>query len=142
MEHRVANQELWLDAVEIGAFDAAEIEEVLGVLSRGMRDNPLHIAVFGEDPERRGHKFRRLISGVFAVKDFSHTLVARREDGVNIRHSSVKRVASAVGEGAIAIQMIHEYLTLSQRSERSSTSEPAASQTAVPKRPITDILPA
>jgi hypothetical protein len=26
------------------------------------------------------------------------------------RHGSVKRVASAVGEGAIAIQLVHDYL--------------------------------
>ncbi len=28
----------------------------------------------------------------------------------DIRHGSVKRVASAVGEGAIAIQLVHTYL--------------------------------
>jgi thioredoxin reductase (NADPH) len=28
----------------------------------------------------------------------------------DVRHRSVKRVASAVGEGAIAIQFVHEYL--------------------------------
>jgi thioredoxin reductase (NADPH) len=28
----------------------------------------------------------------------------------DVRHRSVKRVASAVGEGSIAIQLIHEYL--------------------------------
>jgi thioredoxin reductase (NADPH) len=37
------------------------------------------------------------ISGVFAAGD--------------VRHHSVKRVASAVGEGSIAIQLIHEYLS-------------------------------
>jgi thioredoxin reductase (NADPH) len=37
------------------------------------------------------------IPGVFAAGD--------------VRHRSVKRVASAVGEGAIAIQLTHEYLT-------------------------------
>jgi len=36
------------------------------------------------------------IPGVFAAGD--------------VRHRSVKRVASAVGEGATAIQLIHEYL--------------------------------
>src|SRR5215217_7419769 len=34
--------------------------------------------------------------GIFAVGD--------------VRHGSVKRVASAVGEGSIAIQMVHDYL--------------------------------
>jgi len=34
--------------------------------------------------------------GVFAIGD--------------VRHRSTKRVASAVGEGAAAIQLVHEYL--------------------------------
>jgi thioredoxin reductase len=37
------------------------------------------------------------VPGVFAVGD--------------VRCRSVKRVASAVGEGAIAIQLVHEYLS-------------------------------
>jgi thioredoxin reductase (NADPH) len=36
--------------------------------------------------------------GVFAVGD--------------VRHGSVKRVASAVGDGSIAIRLVHEYLAL------------------------------
>jgi thioredoxin reductase (NADPH) len=28
----------------------------------------------------------------------------------DVRHGSVKRVASAVGEGSIAVQMVHQYL--------------------------------
>jgi thioredoxin reductase (NADPH) len=36
------------------------------------------------------------LPGVFAAGD--------------VRHRSVKRVASAVGEGAIAVQLAHEYL--------------------------------
>jgi thioredoxin reductase (NADPH) len=36
------------------------------------------------------------LPGVFAVGD--------------VRHRSVKRVASAVGEGAIAVQLAYEYL--------------------------------
>jgi thioredoxin reductase (NADPH) len=29
----------------------------------------------------------------------------------DVRHRSVKRVASAVGDGSIAVQMVHDYLT-------------------------------
>ena len=72
----------WLDRMEIGAIDEAEIEEVLDVVSRGMRDNPQHVAAFGEDPQTRRRLFRRLISAAFSTRDLSHTLVARREDGV------------------------------------------------------------
>ncbi|MDQ3926834.1 MAG: GNAT family N-acetyltransferase [Actinomycetota bacterium] len=82
MQQKIINQRAWLDWMEIGAFDASEIEEVLDVLARGMRDNPLHVATFGEDPERRRRRFRGLMAAAFSIRDFSHTLVARREDGV------------------------------------------------------------
>jgi hypothetical protein len=42
-----------LGGLEIGALDASLGGEALSVISRGMRDNPLHIAAYGEDPERR-----------------------------------------------------------------------------------------
>ncbi|MGY1737603.1 NAD(P)/FAD-dependent oxidoreductase [Geodermatophilus sp. SYSU D00684] len=42
------------------------------------------------------HAFETSVPGVFAVGD--------------VRHGSVKRVASAVGEGAIAIRMVHDHL--------------------------------
>lgn len=59
------------------------------------------------DPERRGWLldrppllFETSLPGVFAAGD--------------VRHGSVKRVASSVGEGAIAVRSVHEYLRLSQ----------------------------
>ena len=82
VQQKITNQRAWLDWMEIGAFDASEIEEVLDVLAHGMRDNPLHVAAFGEDPERRRRSFRGLMAAAFSIRDISHTLVARREDGV------------------------------------------------------------
>jgi thioredoxin reductase (NADPH) len=46
------------------------------------------------------------LPGVFAVGD--------------ARHGSVKRVASAVGEGSLTIQMVHEYLSSAPRVSSSS----------------------
>ncbi len=48
------------------------------------------------------------LPGVFAIGD--------------VRHKSVKRVASAVGEGGIAIQMLHQYLTLLDKNTAGSSS--------------------
>jgi thioredoxin reductase (NADPH) len=48
--------------------------------------------------------------GVFAVGD--------------TRHGSVKRVATAVGEGSIAIQLLHEYFAASGRRVRGRFKEP------------------
>jgi thioredoxin reductase (NADPH) len=45
--------------------------------------------------------FETTTPGVFAVGD--------------VRHGSVKRVASAVGEGAVAIRLVHDYLALPER---------------------------
>ena len=46
--------------------------------------------------ERDPFIFESIIPGVFAAGD--------------TRHASIKRVASAVGEGAIAVQFIHRYM--------------------------------
>jgi len=44
-------------------------------------------------------------------------LAALRElSAGDVRHQSVKRVASAVGEGSIAVQFIHQYLASTVRA--------------------------
>jgi thioredoxin reductase (NADPH) len=52
--------------------------------------------VKGWKEERDPFIFESIIPGVFAAGD--------------TRHSSIKRVASAVGEGSITVQMVHQYL--------------------------------
>lgn len=59
-----------------------------------MRDNQ---PPAGWSLQRSPLLFETSMPGVFAVGD--------------VRHRSVKRVASAVGEGSIAIQLIHQYLS-------------------------------
>jgi thioredoxin reductase (NADPH) len=81
-----------------GGHAAADLHA--GVRRRG-RD--LHRA--GEPPagwplKRSPLMLETSIPGVFAAGD--------------VRHRSVKRVASAVGEGAIAIQLVHEHLRAEQ----------------------------
>ena len=53
--------------------------------------------VRGWKEERDPFIFESVIPGVFAAGD--------------TRHSSIKRVASAVGEGSITVQMVHQYLS-------------------------------
>lgn len=47
--------------------------------------------------ERQPYPFETSVPGVFAVGD--------------VRSSSIKRVASAVGEGSVAVRLVHEYLS-------------------------------
>jgi len=72
---------------------------------------------------RRGWHVGRLplemetsMTGVFAVGD--------------ARHGSVKRVASAVGAGSIAVRSVHEYLALVQRQRSSALSSGRSSDIA------------
>jgi thioredoxin reductase (NADPH) len=51
----------------------------------------------GWAPDRDPYLLETSVSGIFAVGD--------------VRHGSIKRVASGVGEGSIAIQFVHQYLT-------------------------------
>jgi thioredoxin reductase (NADPH) len=53
--------------------------------------------VKGWKEERDPYLFESMIPGIFAAGD--------------IRHASIKRVASAVGEGSITVQMVHQYLS-------------------------------
>jgi len=55
---------------------------------------------YGWPPERRPHSLETSMPGVLAAGD--------------VRHSSVKRVASAVGEGSIAIQLVQSLLASDQ----------------------------
>lgn len=49
------------NAIEIRPITLAEVSAAAAVLGRGMRDNPLHIAAFGENPKRR----ETALTGVF-----------------------------------------------------------------------------
>ena len=71
-----------VEGFEVGALDASEVGEALGVLARGMRDNPVHVAAFGGDPARREKDLQRLFGAAFAVMGLhEHMLVARAGDG-------------------------------------------------------------
>jgi GNAT superfamily N-acetyltransferase len=50
-------------AVEVRDLRRDEFPVAVAVLARGMRDNPLHVAAFGTNPERRG----RLLEGQFGA---------------------------------------------------------------------------
>jgi ribosomal protein S18 acetylase RimI-like enzyme len=65
---------------EVGAADPAEMRAVVGVISRGMRDNPTHVAALGGDPVLREKRVRRIFAQVLPAMGHS-LIVARRPDG-------------------------------------------------------------
>jgi thioredoxin reductase (NADPH) len=74
----------------------------------------MHDASKGWTADRPPLLLETSMQGVFATGD--------------MRHGSVKRVASAVGEGSIAIQMVHEYMSLTPNLARGAR-EVASSRT-------------
>jgi ribosomal protein S18 acetylase RimI-like enzyme len=64
------DEEPWMRGtldVELRLMRPEERREAAGVAARGMRDNPIHVAVFGSDAGRRVEALDRLFRALFAV---------------------------------------------------------------------------
>jgi ribosomal protein S18 acetylase RimI-like enzyme len=68
--------------VEVTQLTPADVPAAMGVLARGMRDNPIHVAVLGEDPARREHLLGRMFSVVWRLWDQEDALCAKRDGEV------------------------------------------------------------
>ncbi|MBI1886713.1 MAG: GNAT family N-acetyltransferase [Chloroflexi bacterium] len=64
--------------VQVGDVERRELEEAAGVLARGMRDNPVHIAMFRGDPLSRVPKLDRMFRAALPTMD-RPPLCARRD---------------------------------------------------------------
>ena len=69
------------DGVEVMPLPPADVPAAIGVLSRGMRDNPIHVAALGDDPERRERILTRLFASMWRNMD-QRALCARRDGAV------------------------------------------------------------
>ncbi|HWV24834.1 MAG TPA: GNAT family N-acetyltransferase [Thermomicrobiales bacterium] len=68
--------------IQVGPISKADLVQVVGVLSRGMRDNPLHIAAFGDEPTERERRLRQMFSLTSKRPGYLGTVsVARQADG-------------------------------------------------------------
>ena len=68
-----------LGSIEVRDLQMREVPGAVGVLARGMRDNPLHVAAYGEDPERRLRCHARLMRGLFSTFPAQQPICASRE---------------------------------------------------------------
>jgi ribosomal protein S18 acetylase RimI-like enzyme len=48
--------------LDVGRITESETADAVGVLARGMRDNPLHVAALGDDPAHRVEALKQLFS--------------------------------------------------------------------------------
>jgi thioredoxin reductase (NADPH) len=99
-------------------------EWLAGTVERDEQGFVLTGADVTHDVARPPLRLETSMPGVFAAGD--------------VRRGSVKRVASAVGEGAVAIQLVQEYLSGERSGEHAvrtppfSTSPPAADPRGIP----------
>jgi ribosomal protein S18 acetylase RimI-like enzyme len=64
---RLSNEFITGTDLEVRDLRGGELDEAVGVVARGMRDNPLHLAAYGADPDRRLRCHARLTRALFAV---------------------------------------------------------------------------
>jgi ribosomal protein S18 acetylase RimI-like enzyme len=64
--------------VDVGRISESETADAIGVLARGMRDNPLHVAALGDDPAHRVEGLTQLFSVMIPMQPEP---LRAREDG-------------------------------------------------------------
>lgn len=65
--------------VELVELRPGLLDAAAGVLARGMRDNPIHVAAFGSDPHRRARILVRMFSDLFRVLPGYRAMCARMD---------------------------------------------------------------
>ncbi len=54
--------------MEVATLTETDLPDAIGILARGMRDNPLHVAAFGEDPDHRVASLTQMFNGVIPMQ--------------------------------------------------------------------------
>src|SRR5262245_25131168 len=54
-------------AIVVHEIEARDLPTAVAIIARGMRDNPLHIAVFGGDPDMRSARLNRMFAAALPM---------------------------------------------------------------------------
>jgi ribosomal protein S18 acetylase RimI-like enzyme len=91
------------------------VPEAVGVLARGMRDNPIHVAAYGVDPEWRLRCHARLMRGLFANFPAQQPICAVR-DGTLLGVTGVAPVGTCRPTAAQRLRLLPTILGLGPRT--------------------------
>jgi ribosomal protein S18 acetylase RimI-like enzyme len=81
------------DGVVVADLPPSDFDDAIAVLARGMRDNPLHIAAYGRNPDRRERSHARVMRTFFAM--------ARNNRPIGVwRHGVLVACTGVLFEGA------------------------------------------
>jgi ribosomal protein S18 acetylase RimI-like enzyme len=95
-----------LDHVEIGPMTPMDVKDAMGVLARGMCDNPNHVAAFGDDPSLRLVRLGGFFESLHSIARWE-ALVARDGEG------TIVGVMAMTKPGRRRFPLGHEARTLS-----------------------------
>jgi GNAT superfamily N-acetyltransferase len=70
------------EETEVRDLQPDELDEAVGVVARGMRDNPLHLAAYGDDPDRRLQCHTRLTRAFLRVFTDQQPICAIRDNAI------------------------------------------------------------
>ena len=101
--------------IEVRDLWPADIEAAVGVLARGMRDNPLHVVAYGTDPDRREHVHGKVCNFVLTSMSAQQPLVAVR-DGVIVGVAGSTPPGRCQPSGAERLRMLPTLATLGPRT--------------------------
>jgi ribosomal protein S18 acetylase RimI-like enzyme len=104
-----------LGSVEVRDLRPEEIPEAVDVIARGMRDNPLHVAAYGDDPERRLRCHARLMRGLFRVVSTQQPICAVR-DGALVGVTGVSPVGTCQPTAAQRLRLLPSLVLLGPRT--------------------------
>jgi ribosomal protein S18 acetylase RimI-like enzyme len=92
-----------------------DVPEAVGVVARGMRDNPLHVAAYGDDPDRRERCQARLIGALFRHFTTQQPICAVR-DGTLVGVTGVAPVGTCQPTTAQRLRLLPTVLSLGPRT--------------------------
>ena len=98
---------------EIGPIQEHEMDEAIGVLARGMRDNPTHVAVYGNDPAVRQDRVAYIFSQ--AARRFTwheHAVAARDAEGAIVGVCGMMPPGACLPNPADKMRMLPSMLRL------------------------------
>ena len=104
-----------LGSIEVRDLRPGEVPEAVGVLARGMRDNPLHVAAYGDDPQRRLRYHARLMRGLFHAFPAQQPICAIR-DGTLVGVTGVAPVGTCQPTAMQRLRLLPTLLALGPRT--------------------------
>jgi ribosomal protein S18 acetylase RimI-like enzyme len=104
-----------LASIDVRDLRPDEVPEAVDVLARGMRDNPLHVVAYGDDPERRLACHARLVRGLFRAFPAQQPICAI-QGGTIVGVTGVAPVGTCQPSATQSLRLLPTVATLGPRT--------------------------